>query len=197
MTGLMLGSGLRQRELLELRVKDIDLERGVITVRGGKGNKDRVTMLPASLRDRMRVHLQDRRELYESDLVAGAGYVPLPGGLARKYPKAERSLGWQYVFPGKNVITDKTSGKLIRWHVHDQTVSRRVGEFARKAGIVSRVGCHVLRHTFATLALGNGTDIRTVQELLGHKNVKTTMIYTHVLNRPGVAANSPLDLLAA
>ena len=134
---------------------------------------------------------------YEQDLQEGAGFVPLPGALARKHPAAARSWPWPYVFGGQQVIVEAATGCLMRWHVHENTVGRLLGEAARRCGVVRRVTCHALRHTFATLALENGTDIRTLQELLGHHDVSTTMIYTHVMNRPGVGARSPLDGLAA
>ncbi len=196
MAGVMLGAGLRQKEVLELRVKDLDLERGAITVRQGKGDKDRVTMLPERIREGLKAHLADRRVEFEKDLESGAGYVPLPGALARKKPQAARSWAWQYVFGGQNLILETATGHRIRWHVHENTVGRLLGEAARRCGVVRAVTCHALRHTFATLALENGTDIRTLQELLGHNDVSTTMIYTHVMNRPGVVARSPLDGLA-
>ena len=214
MAGVMLGAGLRQKEVLELRVKDLDLERGAITVRQGKGDKDRVTVLPERIREGLKAHLAERREEFERDLKAGAGYVPLPGGLARKKPSAARSWAWQYVFGGQNVIAERETGLMIRWHIHENTVGRLLGEAARRCGVVRHVTCHSLRHTFATLALENGTDIRTLQELLGHNDVSTTMIYcrqkmrrgmagglpavgSHVMNRPGVVARSPLDGLVA
>lgn len=193
MAGVMLGAGLRQREVLELRVKDLDLERGAITVRQGKGNKDRVTVLPERILAGLKAHLEARPVEYERDLQEGAGYVPLPGALAQKNPSAARSWGWQYVFGGQNLIVEASTGRTIRWHVHENTVGRLLGEAARRCGVVRQVTCHALRHTFATLALENGTDIRTLQELLGHNDVSTTMIYTHVMNRPGVMARSPLD----
>ena len=214
MAGVMLGAGLRQREVLELRVKDLDLERGAITVRQGKGDKDRVTVLPERIRDGLKAHLAERRVEFEKDLEAGAVYVPMPGGLARKKPQAARSWAWQYVFGGQNLIMERETGRMIRWHIHENTVGRLPGDSARRAGVVRQVGCHSLRHTFATLVLENGTDIRTLQKLLGHNDVSTTMIYcrqkmrrgmagglpavgSHVMNRPGVVARSPLDGLAA
>jgi integron integrase len=197
LAGVMLGAGLRLREALELRVHDLDLERGTITVRRGKGDKDRVSVLPERIRAGLTAHLADRRAQFERDLDMGAGYVPLPGGLARKKPGAARSWAWQYVFGGQNLIVESATGHLIRWHVHENTVGRLLGESARRCGVLRQVTCHSLRHTFATLALENGTDIRTLQELLGHNDVSTTMIYTHVMNRPGVVARSPLDGLAA
>ena len=197
MAGVMLGAGLRQKELLELRVKDLDMERGAITVRQGKGDKDRVTVLPERLKVGLKAHLSERRVEYEKDLEEGAGYVPMPGGLARKNPQAARSWGWQYVFGGQNLIVERETGRTIRWHIHENTVGRLLGDAARRAGVARAVTCHALRHTFATLALENGTDIRTLQELLGHNDVSTTMIYTHVMNRPGVVARSPLDGLVA
>ena len=179
------------------RVHDLDLERGTITVRRGKGDKDRVSVLPERIRAGLTAHLADRRSQFERDLDMGAGYVPLPGGLARKKPAGARSWAWQYVFGGQNIIVESVTGHLIRWHVHENTVGRLLGESARACGVLRQVRCHSLRHTFATLTLENGTDIRTLQELLGHNDVSTTMIYTHVMNRPGVVARSPLDGIAA
>lgn len=153
-------------------------------------------MLPERIREGLKAHLADRRVEFEKDLESGAGYVPLPGALARKKPQAARSWAWQYVFGGQNLILETATGHRIRWHVHENTVGRLLGEAARRCGVVRAVTCHALRHTFATLALENGTDIRTLQELLGHNDVSTTMIYTHVMNRPGVVARSPLDGLA-
>ncbi len=197
MAGLMLGAGLRQKEVLELRIKDLDVERGAITVRQGKGDKDRLTVLPERVKERLKVHLGERRTEFQQDLESGAGYVPLPGAMAKKKPAAARSWGWQYVFGGLNIIEERETGRMMRWHVHENTVGRLLGEAARRCGVVRQVTCHALRHTFATLALENGTDIRTLQELLGHNDVRTTMIYTHVMNRPGVTTRSPLDGLAA
>jgi integrase len=197
MAGLMLGSGLRQAEMLELRVKDLDLERGILTVRMGKGKKDRRTMIPQRLKAGLEEFLRRRRAEYERDVLEGAGYAPLPGGLERKNPAAARAWGWQYLFCGQNVIQDRETGRMIRWHIHEKTVGRLLGAAGRRCGVAQAVTCHSLRHTFATLALGGGTDIRTLQELLGHSDAKTTMIYTHVLNRPGVVPSSPLDALAA
>jgi integrase len=185
------------RNTVTLRVHDLDLERGTITVRRGKGDKDRVSVLPERIRAGLTAHLADRRAQFQRDLDMGAGYVPLPGGLARKKPGAARSWAWQYVFGGQNLIVESATGHLIRWHVHENTVGRLLAESARRCGVLRQVTCHSLRHTFATLALENGTDIRTLQELLGHNDVSTTMIYTHVMNRPGVVARSPLDGLAA
>ncbi|BAM00165.1 MULTISPECIES: integron integrase [Caldilinea] len=190
---LLYGSGLRLLECLRLRVKDIDFQRRAITVRDTKGNEDRITMLPDSVIEPLKEHLQRVRRLHEEDLAKGYGSVYLPDALDRKYPNASREWIWQYVFPSDRLSTDPRSGVVRRHHLDASGLQKAVRAAARAAGINKRVTCHTFRHSFATHLLENGYDIRTVQELLGHKNVKTTMIYTHVLQRGGLAVRSPLD----
>lgn len=191
--GLLYGSGLRLMECLRLRVKDIDFTYGQLTVRDGKGEQDRITMLPAKLKQPLRRHMERVKVLHEQDLAAGYGAVFLPYALARKYPNAPTQWGWQYVFPAARRSIDPRSGKAQRHHVTDRAVQNAMKAAIRKARIVKNGSCHTLRHSFATHLLERGYDIRTVQELLGHKDVKTTMIYTHVLNRGGRGVQSPLD----
>ncbi|MCX7149670.1 MAG: integron integrase [Rhodocyclales bacterium] len=190
---LLYGTGLRIMECLRLRVKDVVFERGEILVRDGKGFKDRVTMLPASVAPALREHMERVRELHRQDLVAGNGEVHLPYALDRKYPAAGREWMWQYIFPSANLSVDPRSGVVRRHHVQDQTVQRAIKGAVRAAGIDKPATPHTLRHSFATHLLEGGYDIRTVQELLGHADVKTTMIYTHVLNRGGRGVVSPVD----
>ncbi len=190
---LLYGCGLRQIECLRLRVKDIDFAKNQITIREGKGQKDRVTMLPAMVREPLERHLQRVKRLHESDLRAGYGRVELPFALDRKYPNADREWGWQYVFPSANISNDPRSGARRRHHAHESTIARAVKQATRAARIAKRVTCHTFRHSFATHLLEDGYDIRTIQELLGHKDVSTTMIYTHVLNQGGRGVRSPLD----
>lgn len=192
---LLYGSGVRLMECLRLRVKDIDFVRNEILVREGKGNKDRVTMLATGVRDRLLNHLERVSRLHERDLAAGYGRVQLPDALARKYPNADREWGWQWVFPASRICTAPRFGPPQRSHLHESVLQRAIHEAARKACIAKPVGQHMLRHSFATDLLQAGYDIRTVQELLGHRDVKTTMIYTHVLNRGGHGVRSPADLL--
>lgn len=194
---LLYGTGMRLLEGLRLRVKDVDFARGQIMVRDGKGMKDRVTMLPDSLREPLRLHLERVRELYCRDLAAGAADVWLPKALAVKYPRASSEWTWQWVFPSAELSTDPRTGRRRRHHISDAGVQGAVKLGAQKAGLQRRVSPHVLRHSFATHLLESGYDIRTVQELLGHKDVSTTMIYTHVMNKPGLAVRSPLDSGAA
>ena len=191
--GLLYGSGLRLMECLRLRVKDIDFTYAQLTIRDGKGEQDRITMLPSKLRQPLRRHLEKVKVLHEQDLAAGYGEVYLPYALARKYPNAPRLWGWQYVFPATRRSIDPRSGKERRHHVTDRAIQNATRAAIRKARIVKHGSCHTLRHSFATHLLESGYDIRTVQELLGHKDVKTTMIYTHVLNRGGRGVQSPLD----
>jgi integron integrase len=190
---LIYGTGMRLREALNLRVQDVDVEYRQIVVRSGKGAKDRVTMLPGKLVEPLQRHLRNVKRQHERDLQNGFGSVYLPDALSRKYPNADREWRWQYVFPSSGISEDPRSGVRRRHHVHDGNLARALRQAARECGIHKRVSAHVLRHSFATHLLENGYDIRTVQELLGHSDVKTTMIYTHVLNRGGKAVLSPLD----
>jgi len=194
MAQLLYGSGLRLLECLRLRVKDVDFGYQQIIVRDGKGHKDRVTMLPQSAARSLEVHLQSVRLLHEKDLARGFGAVYLPDALERKFPNANREWLWQYVFPAYRLSTDPRSGVTRRHHYHESTLQKAVRRAAVAASVKKRVTCHTFRHSFATHLLEAGYDIRTVQELLGHKDVKTTMIYTHVLNQGRLAVRSPLDL---
>jgi len=195
MASLLYGAGLRLRECLKLRVKDIDFEYRQILVRDGKGGKDRVTMLPESVIEPLNAHLAAARKLHERDVAGGYGDVELPDALARKYPRAPYEWGWKFVFPSHKLSTDPKTGVIRRRHVYENFLIRGVKDAARAAGIVKHVSCHTLRHSFATHLLEAGYDIRTVQELLGHSDVSTTMIYTHVLNKGGRGVASPLDTL--
>ena len=190
---LLYGAGLRLQECLTLRVKDIDLERREITVRRGKGQKDRRVMLPDAVRQPLEHHLADVRLIHQKDLAAGYGRVVLPDALARKFPNAPREWAWQFVFPAGRLCRDERYGPANRFHLHESVIQRAVTQAARQVGIAKRVGCHTFRHSFATHLLESGSDIRTVQELLGHADVSTTMVYTHVLNRGGLGVRSPLD----
>jgi len=191
---LLYGGGLRLMEALRLRVKDIDLDRRRIEVRDGKGQKDRVTVLPKWWRERLAAHLIEVRKLHSRDLELGYAGTTFWPALERKYPGAPREWAWQYVFPASRLYVDPATGKTRRHHLHETALQRAVRSAARKADIARPVGCHTLRHCFATHLLESGADIRTVQELLGHSDVSTTMIYTHVLNGPGLAVRSPEDL---
>jgi integron integrase len=190
---LLYGSGLRLLEALTLRVKDLDFDCGEIRVRDGKGRKDRVVPLPRAIGGPLRVHLERVRELHAKDCELGFGQVVLPGALARKYPRASRAWGWQWVFPATTRCVDPETGIVRRYHLHETAVQRAVARAAREAGLAKHASCHALRHSFATHLLQRGYDIRTVQELLGHRDLKTTMIYTHVLNKSGLGVRSPLD----
>lgn len=192
---LMYGAGLRLMECLRLRVQDIDFARNEITVRDGKGAKDRVTMLPESLKTRLQDHLRKVKTIHENDVRDGWGRVQMPDALDRKYPNAPTDWRWQWVFPQYHRWTNHKTGQQGRHHVHESIVQKAVTQAVRDAGLTKRATCHTFRHSFATHLLADGYDIRTVQELLGHKDVKTTMIYTHVLNRGGKGVRSPADTL--
>jgi integron integrase len=193
--GLLYGSGLRLMEALRLRVKDLDLLRREITVRDGKGGKDRLTVLPQSLVPALREHLSRVRSLHQSDLAAGWGRVLMPFALARKYPNASCEWAWQWVFPQQNRWRDRASGNQGRHHLDPSVVQKAVKRAVMEAGVTKQASCHTFRHSFATHLLERGQDIRTIQELLGHKDVSTTMIYTHVLNRGPLGVRSPADIV--
>jgi integron integrase len=193
MARLLYGSGMRLMECVRLRVKDIDFRRGEILVREAKGNKDRVTMLPRTVEEALTLHLQRVKALHEEDLAAGHGQVWLPHALAVKKPHAPREWGWQYVFPSSRLSVDPRSGVVRRHHVDEKALQRAIKSALARTGIVKPATTHSLRHSFATHLLERGHDIRTVQELLGHADVSTTQIYTHVLNRGGLGVRSPLD----
>jgi integron integrase len=195
MAQLLYGCGLRLTECLQLRVADIDFEMGEVTVRSGKGGKDRVTMLPEAAVGALRDQLRHAQFVHNRDVADGWGRVELPDALARKYPNASREWRWQWVFPQERRWRNRSTGEQGRHHVHETVLQRAVREAARSAGLVKRVSCHTLRHSFATHLLEAGYDIRTIQELLGHRSVNTTMIYTHVLNKGGRGVRSPFDLL--
>lgn len=193
MASLMYGAGLRLMECLRLRVQDMDFSRNEILVRDGKGAKDRITMLPESLKAPLQNHLRAVKAVHEKDLADGWGHVLLPDALDRKYPNAPKEWRWQWVFPQENRWKNPKTGEEGRHHVHESIIQKTVKGAVRKAGLAKRATCHTFRHSFATQLLESGYDIRTVQELLGHKDVKTTMIYTHVLNRGGKGVKSPVD----
>jgi integron integrase len=193
LASLMYGAGLRLMECLGVRVKDLVFERGQLIVRDGKGGRDRVTMLPLSLQPLLVAHLERVKALHDADLRQGLGRVALPFALERKYPNAGLQWGWQFVFPSATICTSPYTGQQVRHHVHPKTVQRAVAGAARQAQLTRPVSCHTFRHCFATHLLEGGTDIRTVQELMGHKDVATTMIYTHVTSVPGIGVRSPLD----
>lgn len=187
------GTGVRLLEGLRMRVKDLDFARGQVIVRGGKGDKDRVTVFPQTLREPLRAHLHRVRELHEQDLKAGFGDVWLPGDLRAKWPKAGKEWAWQWVFPSSELSIDPETKVRRRHHVTDAAVQHAIKRAGLAAHLMKRVTPHVLRHSFATHLLESGTDIRTVQDLLGHKDVTTTQIYTHVMQKPGLGVRSPLD----
>ncbi|MBI4887513.1 MAG: integron integrase [Acidobacteria bacterium] len=192
---LLYGAGLRLRECLELRVKDVDFDRGEIVVRQGKGHKDRVTMLPSAAKVPLSSHLNVVRRQHHDDLAHGFGRVVLPYAIGRKYVTAAADWRWQCVFPAARICRDPQFGPPSRYHVHESVVQRAVADAVRHAGVTKRVSCHTFRHACATHLIEDGYDIRTVQELLGHRDVSTTMIYTHVLNRGGLGVRSPADRL--
>ncbi len=193
MAGLLYGAGLRLTECMRLRIKDLDFERGQITVRDGKGKKDRPTMLPEKFAAHLREQIDKSQSLFEADLAEGNDGVSMPPALERKYPKAPTEWRWQFVFPSDRLSTDPATGKTRRHHLHENNLQKAVKKAVQRAGIEKRATCHTLRHSFATHLLEEGYDIRTVQELMGHADVSTTMIYTHVLNKPGLAVKSPAD----
>jgi len=193
MAAMLYGSGLRLMECIRLRVKDVDFNYSQITIRDGKGNKDRITMLPNKMSQRLHYHLTKVKHLHDKDKQEGFGCVYLPFALARKYPNSNREFGWQYVFPAKKYSVDPRSQNVYRHHINESVLQKAVKQAVRDAGIIKPASCHTLRHSFATHLLEDGYDIRTVQDLLGHKDVRTTMIYTHVLRRGGKGVKSPLD----
>ena len=190
---LLYGSGLRVLECLSLRVKDLDFSSKEIVVRGGKGDKDRLTMLPIGVVERLRSHLVEARALHERDLRRGGGRVDIPNALARKYPSASTEWRWQYVFHAARTYIDPVTRELRRHHLHVSVIQRAVAEAVSRSGLTKRATCHTFRHSFATHLLESGYDIRTVQELLGHSDVRTTMTYTHVLRGGGRGVRSPID----
>ena len=193
---LLYGTGMRILECLRLGVQDIDFDLGNITIRNGKGRKDRIALLPSACRDRLRIHLDRVRDLHNQDFAKGFGRVYLPNALERKYPKAAADWRWQYVFPAGSRGVDPRTNSIRRHHLHESVVRKAIYGAVRKSGISKKVSCHTFRHSFATHLLMTGYDIRTIQELLGHKDVKTTMIYTHVLNNSGGRGIvSPVDSL--
>jgi integron integrase len=190
---LLYGAGLRLMECLRLRVKDIDFDYGQLTIRAPKGDRDRVTMLPTALVSPLQRQLERVRKVHEHDLAAGYAGVTLPSALERKYRKAAKEWAWQWVFPASRPVRGSATGLMYRYHIHETALQKAMRRAVGRANIAKRASCHAMRHSFATHLLEDGYDIRTVQELLGHKNVKTTMIYTHVLNRGGRGVCSPLD----
>ncbi len=192
---LLYGSGLRLMEALRLRVKDVDFGQNHLVVRDGKGQKDRVTLLPKALTEPLRRQIEHVKALHDKDVREGFGRVYLPDALATKYPHADRQLGWQYLFPASKRGVDPRSGIVRRHHLAERAVQKAVGEAVRLAGLVKPASCHTFRHSFATHLLESGSDIRTVQELLGHNDVRTTMIYTHVLQSGPLGVRSPVDVL--
>ena len=192
---LLYGSGLRLEECLTLRVKDLDFERQQIVVRQGKGRKDRVTMLPAAVTEDLQRQLADVRRIHEADLARGLGRVAMPFALDRKYPNAAAEWRWQFVFPAGRICRDPRFGPPSRYHLHESVVQKGLVQAVRAAAITKRVGPHTMRHSFATALLEDGYDIRTVQELLGHRDVRTTMTYLHVMNRGALGVKSPMDRL--
>lgn len=195
MAMLLYGAGLRLMECCTLRVKDLDFEKGQIVVRAGKGNKDRYTMLPGAVKEPLLRHLEEVKRLHQEDIGRGLGRVAMPGALDRKYPNAGLEWGWQWVFPATSYYVDRDTGGRRLHHLHETVLQKAFKDARLRSGVTKPAGCHTLRHSFATHLLEDGHDIRTIQELLGHKDVSTTMIYTHVLNRGGQGVQSPADKL--
>ncbi len=190
---LMYGCGLRLTECLQLRIKDVDFENNLLMVRSGKGEKDRALMIPGKIKDELAKHISSVKEIHDQDLKMGYGEVSLPDALEKKYPNAPKEWTWQWLFPAKNLSVDPRSGKVMRWHIHPSAIQRAVKEGVRKANLPKMASCHTLRHSFATHLLESGHNIRTIQELLGHKHVNTTMIYTHLIRKKPSEVRSPLD----
>ncbi len=190
---LLYGAGLRLNEALSIRIKDIDFDRGIITIRQGKCNKDRTVMLPAPIADELQHHIKNIKRIHNRDLADGFGDAYMPNALDRKMPGAIKSFAWQFVFPATRISHDPRTGALRRHHIHDSAVSKAIKSAVRAANIKKQVGAHTLRHSFATHLLESGTDIRTIQQLLGHKHISTTMIYTHVSKTGAAGVASPLE----
>lgn len=195
MASLLYGSGLRLVECLGLRVKDLEFSRGIIIVRGGKGDKDRATLLPERLKDPLQRHLLRVRNLHDRDRTGTPIRAALAASLLRKYPNAGLDWGWQFVFPSAHAVADVETGDLVRWHVHESTLQRAVKEAVRQSGITKPATCHTFRHSFATHLLEAGYNIRAVQKLLGHRDIRTTMIYTHIVGSKELGVRSPIDTL--
>jgi len=193
MAELLYGSGLRQSECLRLRVKDVDFEYSQLWVRNGKGAKDRVTVMPETCKDKLREQVKKVKLLHQKDLNRGYGAAILPKALSKKYPNQVEALGWQYLFPSPQISRDPRSGLMQRYHKSSSYLHKAIKKAVRQTSIIKNVSCHTFRHSFATHLLMDGYDIRTVQELLGHKNVQTTMIYTHVIKKGGKGVRSPID----
>ena len=193
MAQLMYGCGLRLMECLRLRIKDVDFENDLLMVRSGKGQKDRSLMIPGKIREELAKHVASAKEIHDQDVKMGYGEVSLPNALEKKYPGAPKEWGWQWVFPAEKLSVDPRTGKVMRWHIHPSAIQRAVKEAVMKAGLPKKASCHTLRHSFATHLLEAGHNIRTIQELLGHKHVNTTMIYTHVIRKKPYEISSPLD----
>jgi len=195
MVKLLYGSGLRLNECLQLRVKDIDFDTNQVIVRGGKGEKDRYTILPKSIKSELKDHIESVKKIHEEDIKEGFDSVYMPHRLSSKYPKAGKKIGWHYLFPSKNLAIDPESGEKRRHHIHERTLQRAVKKAIERAGVQKNGGCHTFRHSFATHLLEDGVNVRVVQELLGHEKLETTMVYTHVMSKSKKGIDSPMDNL--